>query len=590
MEYNGNDRKGGDELSSKRRTWMGCFLILSLFFTQIGCMNDQETGAFPKPEVTPDWVEERLEAMSLEEKVGQLFMVGFESALGSNATGINDQVETLIDKHHVGGIILFRRNVESTEQVAELTNEMQKMALSDDPKVPLLIAADQEGGKITRVSEGVTVFPGNMPLGATRHADWARQAGHEMGKDLKAMGIHLDFAPVLDVNNNPKNPVIGIRSFGEDPHLVADMGTAMIRGFHDAGVFTAVKHFPGHGDTAIDSHIDLPKVPHNRTRLDQVELIPFKKAIEAGTDLVMSAHVTFPAIEPTPGLPATLSKRVLTDLLRKELGFQGIIITDDMEMGAIANRYGTGEAAVKAIEAGADMILVCHTFEKQEKAIYAVQKAVREGRISEQRIDESVRRILKLKAKRVGTHSLVSQPYANGERVSATVGRPEVHKLAQTIADHSVTLVRGRFQPISPRRFSNVLVLTSSEEKRLESAFREVGYDPTVRSIAKLEKGEIAEILEEARSHSAVVIAAEGFSRNAVWRELIGQLSKEKVPLVVLGLGVPYDATLIPQNVPFIAIYGSTSPSLKAGAKAISGQLKFKGRLPVTINGLPKPK
>lgn len=570
--------KGGDRLNRKRRIWMICFILSLLFVSQTACLNSSNSDLNPQPVVTDHWVEEKLKEMSLEEKVGQLFMVGFEHSLGMKATQVNQQAESLVNDYHVGGFILFRRNVSSPEQVVTLTNDLQKLALSGDAQIPLLISVDQEGGKITRISEGVTVFPGNMPLGATRDKQLARQAAQLMGEDLKNLGIHLNFAPVMDVNNNPQNPVIGVRSFGSDPNLVAELGTAMIQGYHDAGVFTAVKHFPGHGDTSVDSHISLPTIHHDRKRLDQVELVPFKKAIEAGTDFVMTAHVTFPAIEPTPGLPATLSKRVLTDLLRNELGFQGIIITDDMEMGAIANRYGTGEAAVKAIEAGADMILVCHTLEKQKDAILAVQKAVENGRITEERIDESVKRILELKAKKMGNHSLVSQPYRKHSK------KMEIHKLAQTIADQSVTLVQGSFEPLKSEQYSQLLVLTSSNENQVKQVFQNTGYRPTIKLIKELKKEEINDILLESRSYSAVIVAVEDLSKHAVWRELIQKLSNEHSSVVVLGLGVPYDASFVPKEIPFIATYGSTTPSLKAGAKAISGQLEMKGQLPVELH------
>lgn len=569
--------KGGDLLNRQHRRW-GMLLVLTLLvISQTGCLNATSNEEYPQPVVTDNWVKEKLKSMSLEEKVGQLFMVGFEDTPQKKATQVNQHAESLVKDYHVGGVILFGRNISSTKQIVELTNDLQKLALSEQPQIPLLISIDQEGGKITRIREGITVFPGNMPLGATRDPQLARQAAHVMGKDLYDLGVHLNFAPVMDVNNNPKNPVIGVRSFGSDPHLVAEMGVAMIQGFHDAGIFTAVKHFPGHGDTSVDSHISLPTIHHDRKRLEEVELVPFKKAIEAGTDFVMTAHVTFPAIEPTPGLPATLSKRVLTDLLRNELGYQGVIITDDMEMGAIANQFGTGEAAVQAIEAGADMILVCHTLEKQKDAILAIRKAVEDGRISEERINESVKRILELKAKKMGEHSLVSKPYRE------PIEERDVHKLAQEIADQSVTFVQGSFEVLNPKQHPQLLVLTNVDKNRVKQAFQHAGYNPTVQVVDELDEDKIDEIWLTSRSYKAIVIAVENLSKEDLWVDLIKKLDNENTSVVVLGLGVPYDAKLIPKKVPFIALYGSTSTSLQAGAKAIAGQIEMKGQLPVKL-------
>ena len=212
---------------------------------------------------------------------------------------------------------------------------------------------------MTEIREGVTQFPGGMTLGASGNPDLARRSGRVVGDELRGMGINMNLAPVLDVNNNPKNPVIGIRSFSGDPHQVVDMASAQIQGYHDGGVLTVVKHFPGHGDTSTDSHIDLPTVTHSMDRLNRVELVPFKEVLNR-TDAVMSAHITFPALDDTPGLPGTLSHKVLTGLLRERLGYDGVIITDDLEMGAIVDNFSAKEAAVRAVKAGADILLISH--------------------------------------------------------------------------------------------------------------------------------------------------------------------------------------------------------------------------------------
>ena len=339
-------------------------------------------------------IDYKLKNMSLAEKVGQLFQVGFHSKT------IDKEIEDLIKNYHIGGVIYFSRNIENLEQTSILSKNLQELALNNGAGIPLFISVDQEGGKVRRIKD-LTYFPANIEIGATGDKELSRKAAAVTGKELKELGINVNLAPVLDVNNNPSNPVIGSRSFGADPELVAEMGVAYIEGLQEQGVVATAKHFPGHGDTAVDSHFELPVINHDRERLDQIELYPFKKAIEAGVDSIMVAHIYFSDIEPVAGMPATLSKAVLNNLLREELNFEGVIITDDLEMGAITNFFGTAAAAVKTIEAGSDIVLISHSYDKQKKAIKAVIAAVKNGIISEKRIEESLKRIIKLKGKRI---------------------------------------------------------------------------------------------------------------------------------------------------------------------------------------------
>ncbi len=252
----------------------------------------------------------------LERKIGQLFVVGFDG------TTVNPKIKKLIHDYHVGSIILFSRNIGEPEEVLQLTSDLQKEAKKAGYEKPLLICLDQENGVVSRIHKGLTTFPGSMALGATDNPQYAYKIGLATGKELKALGINWNLAPVLDVNNNPDNPVIGVRSFSENAEKVAAFGEAMMKGLQDAGVMTSLKHFPGHGDTNVDSHLDLPVISHEMERLENIELVPFKACIEAGADSVMAAHVYFPAIEPEEDIPATLSKRVYVDLLRKSLDLQ----------------------------------------------------------------------------------------------------------------------------------------------------------------------------------------------------------------------------------------------------------------------------
>lgn len=339
-----------------------------------------------------DTVKQRLGQMSLRDKIGQMLLCGFH---GTEPEG---EVEKLLRGYPIGGVVYFARNVVSPEQVERLSSGLQDIAQASG-NVPLWVAIDQEGGMVARITQGIALMPGQMAIAAARSMQDAYEAARISGMELKSMGINMNFAPVLDVNNNANNPVIGVRSFGESPEAVAEFGAATIAGFQNAGIAATAKHFPGHGDTDTDSHLDLPVITHDRARVNQVELAPFRAAIVEGVDAMMSAHIYFPALEPER-LPVTLSHSVLTGLLRKELGYEGMIVTDCMEMNAIAVHYGTVDAAVLAVEAGADMVLISHTAQLQMEAFAALENAVSSGRISERRINESVKRLLTYKAKR----------------------------------------------------------------------------------------------------------------------------------------------------------------------------------------------
>jgi beta-N-acetylhexosaminidase len=325
--------------------------------------------------------------MTLKEKIGQMFMVGFAGA------GPTKAVLKLIKEFHLGGVILFSRNLNSPTQTAKLCNALQ----AQSSNMPLLIAIDQEGGRVSRLPKGFSIFPGGAKLAASQSPELVYRAAEATAKELRAVGINMNMAPVLDVNTNPDNPVIGDRAFGASPTLVSTLGLTMIAGFQDNNVIACGKHFPGHGDTGADSHKELPRVAHDLRRLRDVELRPFAHSIQNGLASIMTAHVLYPALDPDE--PATLSARILTGLLRQGLAFKGVVVTDDLEMAAISDRHGAGEAAVKAIGAGADIILFCRDEAKPLAAIEAIARAVKQKRISEARIDQSLLRILQLKEK-----------------------------------------------------------------------------------------------------------------------------------------------------------------------------------------------
>lgn len=371
-------------------------LILALVFINMKNASDLDTveekkeKVISKEELEESEIDDIMNSLSLEEKLGQMIIVGF------NGYEVDSDFRELLESYKVGGVILFKRNIKNAEQLLNLNNNIKN--INSTNKLPLFISVDEEGGRITRLPEGSTKFPSNKVIGKENDKDLSYKIGNQIGTQLNDFEFNMDFAPVLDIYSNTKNTVIKDRSFGTDSEIVKTLGTATMKGLQDSNVISVVKHFPGHGDTTVDSHIGLPIVNHDKQRLDEFELVPFKEAIDKGADAIMTAHIVLPNVDKSKK-PATLSKIILTDILRDELNFNGVIITDDMEMGAISNNYGTKNASVEAIKAGADIILMCHTKEKQIESLEALKEVVNNGAISIERIDESVRRIIKLKRK-----------------------------------------------------------------------------------------------------------------------------------------------------------------------------------------------
>lgn len=334
--------------------------------------------------------------MTLDEKIGQMMFAGV------SGTALQQETTSLIQKAKVGGLILYGNNLETPQQTVTLMNDL--MAANSNNRLPLFLGTDQEGGKVVRLPGALKNFPTNKKIGDINQSKFSFEIGQLLGEQLKAFGFNLDFAPVLDVNSNPNNPIIGDRSFSNDPAIVSKLGIQTMKGLESEQVIPVVKHFPGHGDTSVDSHLELPKVTKSLNDLNQLELVPFKEAINNGADVVMVAHILLPKIDPQ--YPSSMSKEIITGMLRKQLGFDGVVMTDDMTMKAITNHYAIGQAAVDSIKAGSDIILIAHEYANITAAIEAVKTAVSNGEITEERINESVQRIVKLKEK----YQLVNQP------------------------------------------------------------------------------------------------------------------------------------------------------------------------------------
>jgi beta-N-acetylhexosaminidase len=340
----------------------------------------------PKP-IEKDPITEQIKEMTLDEKIGQMIIAGIDGY------EMNENEKGLIQNYHIGGFILFGRNIESPEQLRELNNTIK--SANSESRIPLILSVDEEGGRISRIPKAIKNLPTNKVIGKINNEEFSYEIGLLLAEKVKAFGFNMNFAPVLDINSNPKNPVIGDRAFGSKPEVVRDLGVQTMMGIKSAGVVPVVKHFPGHGDTSVDSHVGLPSVDHDLERLNSFELIPFEKAINIGAECVMVAHILLPKIDADN--PASLSSAVITNILRKQLNFGGVVITDDMTMGAITKNYDLASAAVQAVKAGNDIILVAHKYENVLFTFHTLNKAVLDGIIEEERIDQSVYRILKLK-------------------------------------------------------------------------------------------------------------------------------------------------------------------------------------------------
>ena len=519
--------------------------------------------------LTDPEIDAMIAEMTIEEKVGQLIMVGFDG------TQANEAIEAHIRQRFVGGVVLFSRNIETPQQTAELTNQLQRLTEATTRQIPLFIGIDQEGGWVIRLREGATVLPGNMALGATDSTELAERAGEITAVELAAVGVNLNFAPVVDVNNNPQNPVIDRRSFGESPELVSRLGVAYIHGLQRNGVLATAKHFPGHGDTTVDSHFDLPTVNHDRERIHALELYPFRAAIDADVAAIMTAHIIYPAFD--PDRPATLSPAILTDLLREELGFDGLLITDDMEMKAIDEHYRSGEAAVMAVEAGADIVMVLWSPTKQLEVFDALLSAVKSGRISQARLDQSVERILKSK------EAAFNRRFVDPDAVGETVGTDAHQQLAQTIASQAITVVRNRdnLLPLKLEPETSVLILSKSSS--LFKSFK--GHHLNTVDVRIPEKSEVESILPQLIQqveNADVVIAGITNNEQAVF---IQQVSLgTTTPVIVIALGSPYTLQRCPAASASLAAYDTHDASVSAAVEVIIGAQAAQGKLPVQLS------
>ena len=518
------------------------------------------------------------DGMSLEEQIGQALMVGFPGTAPSR------EVLELIQRYHVGNILLFSRNVHDAEQVRALTRRLQQAARESGHAHPLLIAIDQENGIVQRLGDAATLFPGNMALGAIGSQEVAFEVAQATGRELKALGINMNLAPVVDVNNNAANPVIGVRAFGEDAQLVARLGSAMVKGYQDAGVITCLKHFPGHGDTAVDSHLALPMIPHSLARLEALELAPFRSGIEAGAASVMIAHVAFPALTHDSALPATLSSAIIQGLLRAKLGFEGVILSDCLEMQAISGTFGTESAAVMALQAGIDLALVSHHAELQQGSIEAIRGAALTGDLSAQVIQRAAERILSLKAR-----------YLSWDEAPPDIDYAAHARFRDRAYELSTTLVRNddALLPLRPRAGENIVVVSPprntmtkvedrfySDEMLLE-ILRD--YADNVSLLPVASPDDYGELLWKTSENDIVIVATVNAHLDEEQANVVIFLIDRRRRVIAIAVRNPYDLQAFPQLKTFLATYEYTRPALLAAARVIFGEREAHGHLPVSV-------
>jgi beta-N-acetylhexosaminidase len=555
------------------------------------------------------WAERTLRKLSREEKVGQLFMIWtrarFFNTDGPEYAELRDRVR----RYHIGSVamsvpveagVLLKTG---PYEAAMLLNQLQA-----DSKLPLLVAADFERGVGTRIV-GSTVFPHAMAFGAAGRPELAEAFGRITAEEARALGVHWNFFPVADVNSNPKNPIINTRSFGEDPKLVGDMLAAHIRGARAGGLLTTAKHFPGHGDTDSDSHFGVARVGGDRARLESVELLPFRRAIEAGVDSVMVAHVTAPALEPDPNRVSTTSPLIVTDLLKNKLGFKGLVVTDAMDMAGLTALYADhlGREAVDAFQAGNDLLLIPADL---DASYGAVLEAVRSGEITAARLDESVGKILRLKA----ALGLPRERRVEVARIATRFGRPENVKVGQDAADAAITLVRdsGKVLPLaatatatstlpySPATKTQTRALAlifandfHSEagrvfEMELRSRIPEAAVIEVDSRSAAASAAEVLEAVVRAQTVIAAVYAipepGQAAQKTDAMRALLQEvLDRAKDRTVVIAMGSPYVATGFPATTTYLCTFSDATVSERSAVKALFGEIPIHGRLPVTI-------
>ena len=530
----------------------------------------------PTPEQN-EWVDSVFKSLKRKERIAQMFFIRAHTDKGK---AYEDSIGQIIKTDKVGGLVFFQGG---PARQRDLTRRYQDLA-----QTPLLVAMDAEWGLGMRLDSTIS-YPYQLTLGAIRDTTLLYQMGRQIAKEFKIMGMHLNFAPVTDINNNPRNPVIGYRSFGDNKYNVASRAIAYMRGMQDEGILTSIKHFPGHGDTEVDSHHDLPVLGFSRQRLDSLELYPFREAIKAGALGVMVAHMQIPALDTTARLPSTLSPRIVTDLLKKELGFNGLAISDAMEMKGVVKFFPNGEADVRAVKAGNDIIELS---EDTHRAIKLVKKAIRKGEISREQINTSVKKIL---AAKYWAGLASSQPHDTSNVVRG-LNTTEAKSLNQRLADASATLLKGdsALKALNPLARTAIISLGVTETTVFQNELRRHfpnSYNFLISKIASAT--ELRKVQSELKNYEQIVVAIHDYRKrpqstldyNAQLKLFIAELAR--LNAVTCVFANPYTMAGLPgleASKAVLVQYQNSEESQRAAAKVVSGLMQANGRLPVNVN------
>ncbi len=510
--------------------------------------------------------------MTITEKIGQRLVGGFPG------TEMSEEFIRLVKEYKIGNVILFQHNVESSEQLIRLCRSVRELITRETGHRPF-ITVDQEGGGVTRLPQEAVNVPGAMALAATGDEENARCAAYLTARELRAFGIDFDLAPSVDVNCDPDNPIIGVRSFGDTPEQVSRYALAALRGYTEGGVLCSAKHFPGHGDTAMDTHVSLPCIDKSMEELERMELPPFQAMIDAGCPAVTTTHILFPQLE-LEELPATMSRRIITGLLKERMGFRGLVVSDCMEMDAIARHYGSAKGTVKAMAAGVDLVFISHSASVLEEAARAARAAVEAGELSMEEMDASVEKILAYKAK-------------SGGEPEGEPGRPEAMAAAAALRRASITLVRGTVPALGERPF-----FCGCADYRAGLVSNREGGVPAFADFMAARLGgrglvtskdpgpeEIRAAVEAARGSTSIFANTYNGHLFPGQLELVRALSGLGVPMAATALRDPYDLRSVPEGAAAIAAWDYALPTLEVLVPVLSGKEVPAGRLPVALGG-----
>lgn len=589
-------------------------IVLGFSLGMLGCtnvINSKEDIYIPKIKV-----KKIVEDMSDREKLGQLMMLDFRYWNKKPFITMNSEVKKIIGDYELGGVILFRENLVDKEQTVKLINDMQNIS----KKIPLFIGTDQEGGYVTRLQQG-TEMPGNMALGASRNLELAYEVGASIGTELNALGINFNFAPVVDVNSNQNNPVIGVRSFGDNPKLVGDMASSYINGLQGEGIISTIKHFPGHGNTEVDTHIGLATVNYDKKQWENIDKIPFQMAIDKGVDAIMTAHVIISALDNTKirskkdgtliGTPATLSKPIMTGILRAKMNFSGIIITDALNMHAISKNFGEAESVERSILAGGDIMLMPVIVRNQEdikklEALYTnILKKMEFNKELKNRVEESVVRVIELKLKKGLVKKInVDEKIKKAKKI---VGSKKNKRLEKIVAERGITLIKNEnVLPMNLEEGKKILLIAETKTRGniMENEILKIEKNVEIKKILTNYKDGLTEKTKNKMKNSDyIVLATYNLKNNTRINEIIRFSNKNNKKMVTISTRNPYDIIYTPTVKANIVIYGITGfdqtnngrnsleSNIRAGIRIIfegsdGSSVSPEGKLPVNIKGI----